>query len=171
MKIFVIGGEARSGKSTFGNYLKEELKDYGYKPCVMQISNPLYSYAKNYFNYDPNKDPKPREFLQNTGDLMRAIDTNFLTKRILDDIKIYKELGIENVIISDVRLINEINYIKNSNYNVITIRVNSDKSNRVLTDSEKNHITETELDNYNDFDYIVDRNNIDNVIEEIVKGR
>ncbi len=67
MKIFIIGGCARSGKSTFGNLLKEELKDYGYKPCVMQITNPLYSYAENYFNYDPNKDQKPREFLQKMG--------------------------------------------------------------------------------------------------------
>ena len=67
MKVFVIGGVARSGKSTFGNLLREELKDYGYKPCVMQITNPLYSYAMNYFNYDPNKDPKPREFLQKMG--------------------------------------------------------------------------------------------------------
>ena len=47
MKIFIIGGEAGSGKSTFGRYLCEELKDYGYKPCVMHLTEPLYGYARN----------------------------------------------------------------------------------------------------------------------------
>ena len=28
MKVFVIGGKASSGKTTFGEYLREELKDY-----------------------------------------------------------------------------------------------------------------------------------------------
>ena len=167
MNLYLITGKAGSGKDYLANKLKERLDNV----VITRLSKYIKIIAIELGLWDGNEDNKPREFLQNTGDLMRAIDTNFLTKRILDDIKIYKELGIENVIISDVRLINEINYIKNSNYNVITIRVNSDKSNRVLTDSEKNHITETELDNYNDFDYIVDRNNIDNVIEEIVKGR
>ena len=52
MKIYVIGGKAKSGKNTFGNYLKEQLKDYGYKPCIIHITEPLYGYAKNYFEYD-----------------------------------------------------------------------------------------------------------------------
>ena len=45
MKLYVIGGKAKTGKNTFGNYLREELKNYGYKPCVMHITSPLYSYA------------------------------------------------------------------------------------------------------------------------------
>ena len=167
MNLYLITGKAGSGKDYLANKLKERLDNV----VITRLSKYIKIIAIELGLWDGNEDNKPREFLQNTGDLMRAIDTNFLTKRILDDIKIYKELGINNVIISDVRLINEINYLKSSEYNVITIRVNSDTSNRVLTDSEKNHITETELDNYNDFDYIVDRNNIDNIIEEIVKGR
>ena len=37
MKIFVIGGKAKAGKSTFGEYLKEELK--GTKKEVIGIQN------------------------------------------------------------------------------------------------------------------------------------
>ena len=47
--------------------LREELKDYGYKPCVMQITDPLYNYARNYFEWDGNKEEKPREFFQHMG--------------------------------------------------------------------------------------------------------
>ena len=31
MKLYVIGGKAKCGKNTFGEYLREELKDYDYK--------------------------------------------------------------------------------------------------------------------------------------------
>ena len=67
MKIFVIGGCAKTGKNTFGNYLREELKNYGYKPCVMHLTEPLYSYAKNYLDWNENTGDKPREFLQKMG--------------------------------------------------------------------------------------------------------
>ena len=42
MKIYLISGKAKSGKTTFGKFLQEELKNYGYKPCVMHITEPLY---------------------------------------------------------------------------------------------------------------------------------
>ena len=72
MKIFIIGGKASSGKTTFGEYLREELKDYSYKPCVMHITEPLYGYAKNYFDWNSRYQEKPREFLQKVGyDIIR----------------------------------------------------------------------------------------------------
>ena len=67
MKIYVIGGKAKSGKNTFGEYLREELKEYSYKPCVMHITEPLYGYARNYFEWNGNDRDKPREFLQKMG--------------------------------------------------------------------------------------------------------
>ena len=67
MKLYIIGGKAKSGKTTLGKFLHEELKNYGYKPCVMHITEPLYSYARNYFEWDDRTDEKPREFLQKMG--------------------------------------------------------------------------------------------------------
>ena len=67
MKIYVITGHAKSGKTTFGNILRDKLKEYGYKPCVMQITSPLYHYAEDYFEWDSRQDEKPREFLQKFG--------------------------------------------------------------------------------------------------------
>ena len=91
------------------------------------------------------------------GDKLRACRKDYLTKRIYEDIEIYKNEGISNIVISDVRLIDEIEYFKNKNdLDVITIRVNCDNSKRCLSDEEKKHITEIELDNYNGFDYIIE---------------
>ena len=94
MKVFVIGGKASSGKTTFGEYLREELKDYSYKPCVMHITEPLYSYARNYFDWNNNQE-KPREFLQKVGyDIIKEKmgKKTFLLDRLFEDIEILKKV-------------------------------------------------------------------------------
>ena len=135
MKIYLITGKAGSGKNYVARKLKEKLDN----SIVTSLSKyiKLFAYEMGIWNW--NEDDKPREFLQNTGDIMRNIDINYMTSRLLNDMEVYKELGYENIIVSDVRLLNEIEYFKNSKYDVVTIRVNSEKYNRVLSDSEKNH--------------------------------
>ena len=158
MKIFVIGGKAKSGKNTFGEYLKEELKDYGYKPCVMHITEPLYSYARNYFNWDGNENDKPREFLQKMGiEIIREKlgKKDFLLNRLYEDIDILKNF-FDCFIITDARLINEFESIKERYDDVITIKLIRDEYDSKLSDDEKKHITETEIMNYTDFDYIIE---------------
>lgn len=171
MKVFIIGGCAGSGKSTFGNLLKEELKDYGYKPCVMQITNPLYSYAENYFNYDPNRDPKPREFLQKMGiEIIKEKlgKKDFLLNRLYEDIEILSNF-FDVFIITDARLINEFLSIKAKYDDVISIKlVRRDFDNR-LSEEEKNHITEKEIAMYNDFDFIVENKGIDSLKEKALE--
>ena len=91
MKIYVIGGKAKSGKTTFGEYLREELKEYGYKPCVMHITEPLYTYAREYFSWNGQDADKPREFLQKMGfEIIREKlgKKKFLLNRLFEDIEI-----------------------------------------------------------------------------------
>ena len=171
MKIFIIGGEAKSGKSTFGNLLKEELKDYGYKPCVMQITNPLYNYATNYFNYDPNKDPKPREFLQKMGiEIIREKlgKKDFLLNRLYDDIEILGNF-FDVFIITDARLINEFLSIKAKYEDVVSIKLIRSGYDNKLSDEERNHITEKEIASYNDFDFIVENQGLDSLKEKALE--
>ena len=168
MNIYLIIGKAGSGKNYVANLLKEQLNN----SVITGLSKYIKLFALELGIWDGNDNNKPRTFLQTTGDKLRAVDENILSKRMLEDIKIYEMLDIKNVIISDVRLINEINYLKKSNYNIITIKVNSTKNNRILTNEETKHITETELDNYIDYDYLIENNeSINEQIEEILKGR
>ena len=171
MKIFVIGGVARSGKSTFGNLLKEELKDYGYKPCVMQITSPLYNYAEKYFNYDPNRDQKPREFLQKMGIeiIKEKLGKNdFLLNRLYEDIEILSNF-FDVFIITDARLIHEFLSIKTKYDDVVSIKLVRKNFDNLLSEEEKNHITEKEISMYDDFDYIVYNNGIDSLKEEVIE--
>jgi len=171
MKIIIIGGCAGSGKSTFGRLLSEELKDYGYKPCVMQITNPLYSYAMNYFNYDPNTDPKPREFLQKMGIeiIKEKLGKNdFLLNRLYEDIEILSNF-FDTFIITDLRLIHEVLSMKIKYEEVTSIKLVRKNYDNKLSKQEKEHVTEREIDNYNDFDYIIENKGLDDLKKQAVE--
>ena len=53
-------------------------------------------------DWDGDDSNKPREFLQNMGDKLRAIDEDFLTKRILEDIEVYKREDGKDIAICDL---------------------------------------------------------------------
>lgn len=163
MKIFLISGKAGSGKNEVANIIKEKLGN----TVITSFSKYIKLFALEFTNWDGRDITKPREFLQNLGDILRDIDENFLIDRLIDDFKVY-ETKFDNVIISDVRLPHELEYMKkNSKYKVITLRVNSTSSARNLSDNEKNHHTELDLDSYDKFDYIIE-NKFDNTLEKEV---
>lgn len=157
MKIFVIGGKAKSGKNTFGEMLREELKDYGYRPCVMHITEPLYSYARTYFDWNGNEDEKPREFLQKMGiEIIRDKlgKKEFLLNRLYEDIEILSNF-FDAFIITDARMIYEFESIKQKYEDVVTIKLERKDYDNQLTEEEAEHITEKEVDTYDDFDYVI----------------
>lgn len=162
MKLYIIGGTAGSGKSTLGKHLKEQLNKYGHKACIMQLTWPLYNYAKNYFNWDGNIDNKPRQFLQTMGIeiIKKKLHKDyFLINRLSEDIEILSSF-FDTFIITDARLIIEIEELKKRYKNTITIHVKRELYNNKLNQSERTHITETELLNYDKFDYTI--NNYEN---------
>lgn len=165
MKVYVIGGKAKTGKNTFGEYLREELKKYGYKPCILHITEPLYSYARNYFDWDGNENDKPREFLQKMGieiirDKMDKKD--FLLNRLFEDIEILSNF-FDTFIIVDARLVREFEIIKERYDDVVTIKINRKMNQSTLSIDEQNHITELEVDLYKDYDYIIENHAIEDL--------
>ncbi len=171
MRLFVIGGQARCGKSTFGNYLRDELKEYGYKPCVMHITEPLYTYARRYFSWDGTDTNKPREFLQKMGiEIIKEKmgKKDFLLTRLYEDIEILSNF-FDTFIITDARLIDEFESIKAKYKDVFTIKLIRENYDNDLHNEEANHITETQIKDYNDFDYIVKNESLTKLKEEAKK--
>ncbi len=175
MKLYLICGKARSGKDYFGGILKKEEEKNNKKVCILKLTAPLYGWLEDYFNYDSKKDEKPRELLQTIGfDLLQnklkkkdfLLDYLITTIEVLDD---YYDVGI----ITDGRLIHEIEVLKAKYPLIKTILLTNEKDN-LLTEKEKNHKTEVDLDNYKDFDYIIENKSINTLLlraEEIVGGR
>ena len=162
MKLYVIGGKAKSGKNTFGKLLREELKEYGYRPCVMHLTTPLYSYAENYFEWNENSDEKPREFLQKMGvEIIKEKlgKKTFLLDRLSEDIEILSEF-FDTFIIVDARLKKEFDYLTSKYQDVVTIKLERENYESGLSDAEKSHITENDLNDYQSFDYLVTNSGI-----------
>ena len=165
MKIFLIAGKSGSGKTEAAYIIKDALS----KTVVTNLSKYIKIFALEMTEWDGDDHNKPRTFLQHMGDKLREIDKNFLTKRLLEDTEIYKQYY-DNIVVCDIRLKEEIEYIKNNTNNeVITILVKSNRLNDKLTDEEHNHKTENEFLEYDKYDYIVENNYDDNFKKEIDK--
>ena len=118
-------------------------------------------YAKEILNWD-GSDPKPREFLQDLGVTIKDnMDMPlFLIQRMIDDIKVYS-LYFDVVIISDVRLPEEIDEIKKNFSDVTSIYVINQFAPSTLSLKEQMHITETALENYDSFDFTIVNDNLE----------
>ena len=164
MKIILISGKAGSGKSSLANILKEKLD----KCVVTNYSKYIKLFAIEMLNWDGSDENKPRSFLQEMGDTLRSINKNFLTDRMLQDISVYSKYY-DYVIISDVRLVNELEYF-NDKFDTYSIRINNNDNRKKLDNNQSHHITEVELDNYNKFDLVIDDEEINNNIDKIGEG-
>lgn len=170
MKLYLICGKARAGKDTFAKLIKQEEEKNSKKVCILKLTAPLYSWAKDYFNYDKEKDEKPRELLQTLGyDILQLklkkkdflLDYLITTIEVLDN---YYDVGL----ITDGRLVHEIEVLKEKYPNIKTILLTNKKDNK-LTNKEKNHQTEIDLDDYKDFDYIVENKDMKSLKLEALK--
>ena len=89
------------------------------------------------------------------------LDYLITTIEILDD---YYDVGL----ITDGRLVHEIEVLKEKYPSIKTILLTNKKDNK-LTNKEKNHQTEIDLDDYKDFDYIVENKDMESLKLEALK--
>ena len=168
-KIFILSGKARSGKTETAKIIENYYKE---KKCItISFAYYLKDYIKRITGWDGSEDTKPRELLQKLGiELIKNnIDDKLLINRILQDIEVFSYFY-DIIIISDARLVDEIEFIKVNHPNSISIRINNNDINN-LTKEQKNHITEIGLDNYDKFDYSVNNDyvNLEKEIENILR--
>ena len=165
-KIFLLSGKARSGKNEISKIIE---RYYSNKKCItISFGYYIKDYAKRISDWDGSEETKPRELLQHLGiELVRnKINKRLFIDRILEDIEIFSYFY-DIIVISDVRLLDEITILKENYPDSISIRVVRNNYENNLTEEQKNHLTETDLDNFNDFDYIV--NNDDNLELKIIE--
>lgn len=165
IKLFLISGKARSGKDEVAKIIKNYYSDLS--SISLSFGYYLKMYVRGISDWDGSEATKPRTLLQNIGiELIKEkIDPNLLIRRILEDIEVYSYFY-DVIIINDVRLIDELQTLKNNYPNSISIRVNRYDYNNNMTIKETNHLTEIDLDNYSNFDFIIKNTNN---YEELVK--
>lgn len=152
-KVILISGKAGSGKDTVGSALKENLISTGVpseKIIITHYADLLKYIANSYFGWNGVKDIRGRSLLQYIGtDIVRARDERFWIDFIIRLLTVFADEW-EYVIIPDARFLNEITEIQKI-FPTRTIRVTRN-ANSLLSEEQKNHISENELDDF-DFDF------------------
>ena len=153
-KIFIISGKARAGKDTTAGYIKNIYESKNLKVLNLQYSSYIKEYAKKISNWDGSEDTKPRELLQKLGtDIIRKnLGDNFFVNKLIEDIKVYSYF-FDVITISDARFKIEIDIPKQYFNNIYAIRIERPYFNNGLTEEQKNHPTEIDLDDYDKFNY------------------
>ncbi len=155
MKTYIIIGKSGSGKSSVAKLISDYYNRIHKKTIISGYAKYLKLYAHEMINYDFSEENKPRDFLQKMGSYIR-IDLNMpnmLSERLLIDCDIYKHFY-DVLVVSDSRLSEEVNYLKNHLNNVCVLKVVG-KPNYKLTMKQLNHETETSVDLYKDYDYLI----------------
>lgn len=157
MKIFLLAGKAGSGKDMLGKYMKTQYDFGGQNACILHITTPLYEYAKNYFSWNGDMMEKPREFLQEMGIeiIQKKLGKKFfLVNRMCEDIDILKHY-FDVFIITDGRLVSEFEELKRRFPEIKIIHIIRDEYDNLLSEREKNHVTEIDMEHYKEYDYVV----------------
>lgn len=147
MLVILVSGKAGHGKDTFASYLKDIL---GENEIVEHI-NLAYVLKQEALEagWNGRKDEEGRSFLQWFGEKKREEDIYYCCKKLE---KIIPE-ETDILIVGDCRQEHEVNYFREKDYEVVTIRViryvEGKPFENNLTEEQKNDTTETGLDNFN----------------------
>ena len=170
-KIYLLSGKARNGKDTIAGYLKEFYEKDGKKVIFSRAGKYIKFYAMELTDWDGSEDTKPRKLLQELGtDVIRnkLNKAEMFIQRQLDDIEIYSYFY-DVIIVPDIRLPREIDSVREKFDNVFVIKVNRINFESSLNANEKAHVTEVAMDNYDDIDYIVTNDTLEELEKDIYK--
>jgi dephospho-CoA kinase len=168
MRIFLVAGKAGSGKGEVAKLIKEYYT-YKLEECaITSYSKYIKQFARELTDWDGTDANKPRDFMQELGDKIRRKDPYFLTSNMIKDISIYQEY-VSDLVIADVRMPEEIEEIKENYDEVYAIYVVNQFGNSTLSLEQQSHITETALENYDEFDYTLANDTLESLRDKVFK--
>lgn len=154
IKLFILSGKAQSGKNEVASMIEEY---YGTRAISVSYAYYIKDYLLRMGKYDEKDKEHYRSLLQDFGTelLHNQIDENLLIRRVCEDIEVFSYFY-DVVIITDARFIPEIEIPKEKYEDAVVLRITS--SIRHIEEERQNHITETALDTYKNFDYVLENN-------------
>ncbi len=177
MKLIGLSGKAGSGKDTVAKYLVEK---YGFeaewfaRPLKLYIGGAIFGLEYHQLwgkqedkeKIDPRYGLSPRQILQMAGMKLREIYPDIWVDKLFDNI-----VGLDRVVIPDVRYVNEVEAIHRAGGEVWRIDRDGAGASAVELAS---HASEIELDNYQNFDIIIENNGtkeeLFKKIDEVMRG-
>jgi len=162
--IINIGGKAEHGKDTFATILKQKLEEKNNNyVLILHFADHLKYICKQYFGWDGNKDAVGREKLQHIGtNIVRERSPDFWVTGIRNFIEVFK-FDFDYFLLPDFRFPNEYRNLIYHGLPVITVKINRYNFENSLTIEQRNHPSETALNNF-EFDYVV---NVDEGLDKV----
>lgn len=165
-KVVCISGHARAGKDTSAALMKKRLEAQGYKVLVMHNADLLKYMCQSLFDWDGQKDEAGRYLLQYVGtDVVRKREPDFWVDFIIKTLSMFPNTW-DYVLIPDVRFPNEIDRLKKAGFDVTHIRIERSCENG-LTEKQREHPSETALDNTHPDVVIVNDGSIEEMNQRI----
>lgn len=153
MKVICISAKARHGKDTAATILKEYFEAANKKVLVTHYADLVKFVCTNYFGWDGNKDAKGRTLLQYIGtDVISNQVPSYWVDFVASILKFFENEW-DYVLIPDCRYPIEVERMA-ENFDTIVLRVERPNFESGLTDEQKQHRSETSMDNY-PFDAII----------------
>lgn len=154
IKLFILSGKAKSGKSAVANIIQ---KYYGKRCITISYAYYIKDYLIRMGMYDETNKEQYRKLLQDFGSILlhNRIDDELLIRRVCEDIEVFSYFY-DIIVITDARLLPEIEIPKEKYKDAIVLRITS--NTRHIEEERQQHITETALDMYSGFDYIIENN-------------
>ena len=170
-KVILISGKAEAGKTSCANIIKARVEKNGGRAVILSYGAYVKHTAQLIFGWDGNKDEAGRRLLQSWGtDYVREQQPSFWVQTVNQLVNLIDPI-VDVVIIDDCRFFNELDFwiIKNRNrcYDVMTIRVERPDHENSLTEAQRNHISETELDSYDNFHVTLKASNMVELEDEV----
>ena len=150
-RIIIFSGKQYSGKDTAAKILMEAMPEF--KRCAMgDIIKIEYAKEHNitFEEIEANK-PKYRQGLIELGNWGRSVNPDYWLEKIV------AQEG--NIVVTDVRIKHEYEVFKNAG--AVSIRVEASRKIREARGGRlvgENDVTEVDLDNIRDWDFLIDNN-------------
>ena len=156
-RIYLLHAKAQSGKDTCASIMKEEYEKRGKRVIIIAFADYVRWCLDKYYSVKDYKTPEGRTIIQHFAtDLVRKNDSTFWGRTVADLLKAIEE-DFDYAIIPDWRFYNEYDVLSTRFAPHIIVQILIDRPNNELTDNmtveQRKHQSESELDNYKNFDY------------------
>lgn len=154
-KVICISGKAGHGKDAAGKFIKSCLEEQGKTVVIAHYADLVKYICKKFFHWNGEKDEYGRTLLQTVGtEIVRAQNPNYWVDFLVSMLELFGN-GWDYMIIPDWRYPNEAERFIEIGVETTRIRVVRPDYESGLTEEQKVHSSETVLDSYQGFDYVI----------------
>ena len=173
-RIYLLHAHAQSGKDTCAAMMKEEYEKRGKRVIIIAFADYVRMCLDKYYGVKEYKTSEGRTLIQHFAtDLVRKNDPTFWGRTVGDLLRAIED-DFDYAIIPDWRFENEYTSLASRFAPHIIVQVGIYRPNNEATDNmtetQRKHQSETELDNYKNFDYNISNefNKLDETRKQII---